>query len=218
LKNFRSFLSIISLSFILILAACGGNDEENNSDNTNLEETEEESHSDMDMENNTEDDSDTEHADMEDQSGSHEGMNHSSSGEVPEDLQMVEDPTFEVGSKAIITSDHMEGMDGAEATIVGAYDTTVYTVSYIPTTGGEKVENHKWVIHEELTNAGEKPFKTGDEVTINASHMEGMNGATAVIDSAEQTTVYMVDFTSTTSGEEVKNHKWVTEGELAPVE
>lgn len=52
---------------------------------------------------------------------------------------------------------------------------------------------------------------------MNADHMEGMNGATAVIDSAEQTTVYMVDFTST-SGEEVKNHKWVTESELSPVQ
>jgi len=30
--------------------------------------------------------------------------------------------------------------------------------------------------------------------------------------------VYMVDFTLTTNGEEVKNHKWVTEDELSPVE
>jgi len=29
-------------------------------------------------------------------------------------------------------------------------------------------------------------------------------------------TVYMVDYTSTTDGEEVKNHKWVTESELSP--
>lgn len=48
--------------------------------------------------------------------------------------------------------------------------------------------------------------------------MEGMNGATAVIDSAEETTVYMVDFVATDSEEEVKNHKWVTESELSPVE
>jgi hypothetical protein len=44
--------------------------------------------------------------------------------------------------------------------------------------------------------------------------MEGMKGATAEIDSAEETTVYMVDYTPTNGGEEVKNHKWVTESEL----
>ncbi|MGV2448111.1 UNVERIFIED_CONTAM: DUF1541 domain-containing protein, partial [Bacillus sp. ATCC 13368] len=31
-------------------------------------------------------------------------------------------------------------------------------------------------------------------------------------------TVYMVDFTPTSGGEEVKNHKWVTESELSPAE
>ncbi len=41
-----------------------------------------------------------------------------------------------------------------------------------------------------------------------------MNGAKASIDSAEQTTVYMVDYTPTTGGEVVKNHKWVTESEI----
>ena len=48
-----------------------------------------------------------------------------------------------------------------------------------------------------------------------ADHMKGMDGATAEIDSAEQTTVYMINYTSTTSGEEVTNHKWVTESELS---
>lgn len=145
-----------------------------------------------------------------------EGTNHSGSGEVPKGLEVTENPTYKVGSKAIITSDHMAGMNRAETTIMGAYDTTVYTVTYTPTTGGEKVKNHKWVIHEELKNYGKEPFKAGDEVTLAADHMEGMNGATASIDSAEQTTVYMVDFTST-DGEKVTNHKWVTESELQDI-
>jgi hypothetical protein len=147
--------------------------------------------------------------------GSHSNMNHSGSSEVPEGLKVAENPKYEVGTQAIIESDHMEGMKGAEATIVGAYDTTVYTISYTPANGGEKVENHKWVIHEEIQDAGDEPFKPGSEVTINAEHMEGMDGVTAEIDSAEATTVYMVDFT-TTDGEEVTNHKWVTESELSP--
>lgn len=145
----------------------------------------------------------------------HSNMNHSGSSEVPDGLMSAENPKYEVGSKAMIESDHMKGMKGAEATIVGAYDTTVYTISYTPTNGGERVENHKWVIHEEIQDAGNEPFKPGSEVKIIAEHMEGMDGATAEIDSAESTTVYMVDFT-TTDGEKVKNHKWVTESELSP--
>jgi hypothetical protein len=146
----------------------------------------------------------------------HGSMGHSGSGEVPKDLQEAKNPKFAVGNQAIIHADHMEGMDGAEATVVGAYDTTVYTVSYTPTTGGKKVTDHKWVIHEEIKDAGAQPLNPGTEVTLNAGHMKGMKGATAVIDSAEQTTVYMVDYTPTTGGEKVTNHKWVTESELAP--
>jgi len=71
------------------------------------------------------------------------------------------------------------------------------------------------VIHEELIDAGDAPLEPGTEVKTEASHMEGMEGATLEIDSAEQTTVYMVDFITTTGGEEVKNHKWVTESELS---
>ncbi len=133
-------------------------------------------------------------------------MDKSDSGEVPEGLKVAENPTYEVGSHAYIKADHMEGMQGAKATIVGAYDTTAYAISYTPTTGGEKVENHKWVIHEELQDAGEPPLELGTEVTVNAAHMAGMAGATAKIVSAEETTVYMIDFTPTTGGEEVKNH------------
>ncbi|MCY9667392.1 YdhK family protein [Paenibacillus alginolyticus] len=146
----------------------------------------------------------------------HFGMNHSSSGEVPAGLKEAQNPTFKVGSQAILQPDHMPGMKGATATIVGAYDTTAYAVSYTPTTGGEPVKNHKWVIHEELKNPGAEALKPGAQVTLEADHMPGMKGATGTIDSAEHTTVYMVDYTPTTGGEPVKNHKWVTESELSP--
>jgi hypothetical protein len=147
---------------------------------------------------------------------SHANMEHSGSGELPEGLLEASDPTYKVGSKAIITDDHMPGMDGAAAEIVGAYDTVVYSLSYNPTNGGDRVEEHKWVIHEELLDAGDKPLKPGDEATINTDHMEGMKGAKAVIDSAEEMTVYMVDFTPTDGSEKVTNHQWVTEEELSP--
>lgn len=44
-----------------------------------------------------------------------------------------------------------------------------------------------------------------------------MDGAIATIDSLNQTTVYMIDYTSS-NGDEITNHKWVTEDELSPVE
>ncbi|AMQ20525.1 YdhK family protein [Geobacillus sp. JS12] len=146
----------------------------------------------------------------------HEGMNHSGSKEVPAGLKEAKQPKYPVGSQVIIHADHMPGMDGAKATVTGAFDTIVYTVTYTPTTGGDPVKNHKWVIHEEIENAGDKPFQPGDEVVLNADHMEGMKGAKAVIDSAKQTTVYMVDYIDTETGQKVTNHKWVTEDELSP--
>lgn len=142
-------------------------------------------------------------------------MHHSGSGEVPAGLKEATNPAFKIGSQAIIEAGHMKGMKGAKATIVGAYDTTAYAVSYTPTTGGPKVTNHKWVIHEEIQNVGAEPFKPGDEVVLEADHMPGMKGAKATIDSAEKTTVYMVDYKPTTGGNPVKNHMWVTGSELS---
>ncbi|MNO58118.1 hypothetical protein D3C76_486680 [compost metagenome] len=144
----------------------------------------------------------------------HSEMNHSGSGEIPQGLEEAANPKFEVGSEAMITEDHMPGMKGAAATIVGAYDTTVYAVTYTPTNGGDPVKNHKWVIHEELKEPADQPYEPGSEVILDADHMDGMKGAKATIDSAEHTTIYMVDYISTTNGEQVKNHQWVTESEL----
>ncbi|WP_422124550.1 YdhK family protein [Planococcus sp. X10-3] len=153
-----------------------------------------------------------------DEDDGHMGMDHSGSGEVPDNLQEAQNPTFEVGTQVNIEADHMSGMSGAEATVVGAYDTIVYAISYTPTDGGNPVKNHKWVIHEELENPGSEPLKAGDEATVSADHMAGMNGARVTIDSADETTVYMIDFMPLDGGDQVTNHKWVTEAELSPVE
>ncbi len=208
LNSKKIIIGMVLLVAMFLLAACGGdNDDTAPNDNKN-----------SDSQSNSEEQMN------EDEMGDEEmdedmDMNHSGSGEVPEGLEKAENPKFEVGSKAIIQSDHMKGMKGAEATIVGAYDTIAYTISYTPTTGGERVTNHKWVIQEEIKEAkGDKPLESGTEVTIQASHMKGMEGVTATIDSAKETTVYMVDYMPTTGGEKVTNHKWVTENELSPVE
>ncbi|TDL70118.1 DUF1541 domain-containing protein [Paenibacillus amylolyticus] len=145
-------------------------------------------------------------------------MHHSESGELPEGLREKNNPTFPVGSQALMSADHMSGMKGARAQVVGAYETTVYAVTYTPTTGGDPVQNHKWVIHEEIQDHKEQPYAAGSEVVLSADHMKGMKGAKATIDSAEEITVYMVDYTPTTGGDLVKNHKWVTEEELTAIQ
>ena len=99
--------------------------------------------------------------------------------------------------------------------IVGAFDTTVYEVSYQPTTGSERVENHKWVTQEEIEEAQDEVIANGTEVTLKADHMEGMDDAPATIEASDKTTLYMIDYKPTTGGDTVKNHKWVTEKELS---
>ncbi|MDR6121648.1 hypothetical protein QFZ87_001245 [Bacillus sp. SLBN-46] len=189
----KKHLILLCTAAVIGLSGCGNDTTDKNQSNSTKE---------------------TKQTEMNHESTGHSSMEHSSSAEVPTGLKEAENPTFKVGSQAIINADHMEGMKGAEATIVGAYDTTAYVVSYKPTTGGEMVKNHKWVIQEEIKNGGKETLKPGTEVTIEADHMKGMMGATGSIDSAEKTTVYMIDYTPTTGGEMVKNHKWVTESEL----
>ena len=194
-----------SLAAALALAACGGEEAENSTAPEEQSETTNEAGEVLEEIDDPEE---------REESSGHGGMDHSSDGEVPDDLMEAENPTYAVGDTAIIQADHMPGMDGATATIAGAYDTVAYSVSYTPTDGGAPVENHKWVIHEELEDAQDAPYAEGDAVTLDADHMEGMEGASAAVDTAEETTVYMVDFEDTETGEEIVNHKWVTESEL----
>lgn len=148
------------------------------------------------------------------ESTEHAQMNYSTNGEVPEDLRKAEDPAFPVGSQVLIRTGFEEGAEPVEGTVVGAYETTVYIVSYEPSDGGDAVENYRWIIHEEIEEAGPDLFARGEEVVLDASHAAGMHGAEAYIEAVEETTVYMVDYVSPT-GEDVKNHKWFVEEELS---
>src|SRR5699024_571554 len=101
MKSKKIMLGTVVMIAALILAACGTTDNNETRPKENDEDME------MDL-------------------GSDEGMEmeHFDSGEVSDDLKEAANPTYEVGSKAIIETEHMEGMKGAEATIVGAYDTS----------------------------------------------------------------------------------------------
>ena len=202
MKQRKLLMSFFSLSATVLLAAC--------STQTSTEEASVEVES-VSMESMAEESS----------VSSSEGMGdmvHDNSGVIPEGLMEAENPTYKVGDSVIMQAGHMEGMEGAEATIIGAFDTVAYEVSYDPTNGDPRVENHQWVIQEEIMDAGTDPLGVGSEVMLEAEHTEGMSGATATIDAAETTTVYMVDYIDTVTGETIKNHKWVTESELSPIE
>lgn len=148
------------------------------------------------------------------------GMDHSSmehpmdGGPAPEGIEKAASPKYPVGTNVKLTADHMEGMDGANATVAGAFDTFTYAVNFTPTTGGAPVKDHKWVVQEEIKDAGEQRLADGTEVTLEAEHMEGMKGAKATIASSTDETVYMVDYES--DGMTMTNHKWVVESEIQP--
>jgi hypothetical protein len=150
-------------------------------------------------------------------------IEHDDEGRLPGNIKIEREPTYKVGDDVQINATHMPGMEGAQGTVVAAFDTTAYEISYTPTDDSEPVENHRWIVQEEIAEAADQedvdaPFEVGAEVTVEAYHMPGMEGATATIDAVNETTVYLVDYIDTESGEEVINHKWVTEDELATLD
>jgi len=146
----------------------------------------------------------------------HDGHDHPADGGTPPaGIEQAADPTYPAGTEVLLTADHMPGMEGAEATISGAFDTTTYSVSYTPANGGAPVTDHRWVVHEELLDPGQAPLPDGAEVVLDAEHMSGMKGAQATIDYSTDETVYMVDLI--VDGMAMTNHKWVTESEIQPL-
>lgn len=148
----------------------------------------------------------------------HTMMEHDDEGRLPGNIKIEREPTYQVGDNAMLLEGHMPGMEGATVTIIAAFDTVAYEISYDPTDGSERVENHRWIVHEEIADEGAEPYQVGAEVLVEAYHMPGMEGATATIDAVSDTTVYLIDYIDTETGETVINHKWVTEEELSALE
>ena len=148
------------------------------------------------------------------ESGDEEMEHPMDGGPAPEGIAEASEPTYPVGTEVQLTADHMEGMEGATATISGAFDTYTYSVNYTNAGGGDPVTDHKWVVQEEIEDAGDARLADGTEVTLLAEHMEGMEGVKATIASSTDETVYMVDYE--TDGMKMTNHKWVVESEIQP--
>src|SRR5699024_11116151 len=89
-------------------------------------------------------------------------------GPAPEAIEKAASPKYPAGPEVTRTAEHMEGMDGANATNAGAFDTYTYAVNFTPTTGGNPVKDHKWVVQEEIKDAGDQRLADGTEVTLEA--------------------------------------------------
>lgn len=74
--------------------------------------------------------------------------------------------------------------------------------------------DHKWVVQEELQDAGTRRLADGTVKQVLADHMQGMEGAEATIASSTDETVYMVDIDDPDM--QMKRHKWVVESEIQP--
>ncbi|MCT1547980.1 DUF1541 domain-containing protein [Corynebacterium amycolatum] len=219
-KNIRPLDALVAAgaASVLVLAGCSSDDSASTEASSTVSETSSsvsatssEGHDDMD---------DMDDADEHGGHGDHgddamAGHDHpADGGPAPEGMIAAGNAKFPVGSEVQVLADHMPGMKGAEGKVVGVFTTTTYSVSYTPTDGSEPVKDHRWVVHEELENPGEAPLADGSEITINAEHMAGMKGAKGTVDYSTQEPVYMVDIDD--DGMTMKNHKWVTESELAP--
>jgi hypothetical protein len=207
-KQLLVFTAILNL---FLLTACG--DTENVSVKNEKKPTELLNSEDVDVTNNQVDGDKVVGDNMDGEIG-HADVIHSTWGKIPEGLKEAKNPKFKVGEQVIINAAHDDDMQGSKGTIVGAYETTVYSISYESTTG-EPEENKKWFVREEIEPLGEKKIDVGSKVIIEADREEGMKGAEGVIDTVEKTNVYMVDYVNK-EGQTVENYQWLKESELSP--
>lgn len=66
----------------------------------------------------------------------------------------------------------------------------------------------------DIPTATNAKYPVGSRVTILADHMTGMKGAKGTVAAVYATTTYAVDYTPTTGGAVVKDHKWVVQQEI----
>lgn len=147
----------------------------------------------------------------------HENMDHSITTPT-EHLIPAANPEYPVGTEVLLAANHMPGMQGAIARVSGAFETTLYAITYTRRDTGEVVKDHKWVIHEEITGHGEDPFSVGEIITLLPGHISGMGGegVQAEITELSPGVAYMVDFSPVDGSEHITGHQWVSEEELLP--
>lgn len=139
-------------------------------------------------------------------------MHHDESSHLPPGIKVATNVKYPVGARIELLTDHMSDMYHAKAIVDGVYDTTVYSVTYNDTNTNEQITDHKWVVDGEVKYEGS--VEVGEQVTILAKHMPGMQGATGTIERMTTEPVYMIDYYSSDQDRWIKNHQWVVESEI----
>lgn len=206
----KIFTLVTLLTSALLLGACSSGESSQENQNHSSE-SEHMSHMDDSSHHMEESSGHMNHQDME--------MEHNRNEEKPENMQDADNPEYPVGEKVKVTDAHMDIMEDVTATVSGAYDTTLYQVTFTPEGSDEPMKDHKWVVKEELeSDSDSDDFEVGDKATLKADHMAGMQGQEAVITGTHDGPAYMIDFEPADGSEKFTNHKWVTEDELGPNE
>lgn len=65
-----------------------------------------------------------------------------------------------------------------------------------------------------ILEAPDPQYPVGTSVVLNAAHMDGMEGSTATVSGAFDTTAYSISYTPTDGGDPVTDHRWVVHEEL----
>lgn len=225
MKRWFKFLGTSMIALTLVACTNTGQEETSESSEVSVSQTDEatstedstkssEESSSMDMDEESMDG----HEDMEDMDA-HMEMAHNRNEEAPTNMTEATDPLYPVGSKVHMTEPHMSSMEGVTAEVTGAYDTTLYMVTFTPENSDMEMADHKWVVAEEMTaQDDDESFEEGDTVTLLAKHMEGMEGQEAVITGIQEGPAYMVSFEPNDGSEPFTNHKWMSEDELESAE
>ena len=131
------------------------------------------------------------------------------------DYKTADNPAFPTNSKVVINSEPIKGIKGATGTVVAAFDTIAYSVSYTPSIGSVQVRDYKWIVNEELVDENDVAFDVGDKVVTSADHQQGMKNTEVTIETVRPTTVYIVDYVDTAANKKVNRYKWLIEEELS---
>lgn len=129
---------------------------------------------------------------------------------IPNNIKYIEYPKYHPGTTVVFkdTTEYPH-MENANLVVIDAYNTTAYAVSY-KNPAGDTIYT-KWVVQEEIQNAGEQPLQVGDEVFL--SPTTSIPEVKATIDYVEEGPVYIVDI-ETADGQIITNYKWVLESEI----
>ena len=143
---------------------------------------------------------------------------YSTFGYITAGSRVAENPTFPVGTQALVSHEHFPGAAGSTVTVTGAFDEIAYAVSFQPGAPGFPFEYaHRWIMHTELWGWEDvEIFEPGTVVMLYTDHFPGSRYQIGIIEYYEIGTTYQLDMI-TRYGLPVWDHQWFTESEMSPL-